>query len=537
MHNLFLGNLRHHCMDVWGIDIKGRTGKKVAPHTPEEQASWLHRVVEGIRKDSKNALSKIRIGYLATIAQFNDIDPGSLLTKRAYITALLHWAKSHPIDELKLPPVLNEDAVDFHLAEGKYDISKFRVLTPDVMEIIRDDIKNTVLPSWMERPPHNFGSAAHGKLKADQWRTVCTVSLFITLTRLWGNAPSDSKESALLDNFVHLVTAVDLATRRSMDVDRANAYDDHMQRYLQGLLDIFSHQLVPNHHLSLHLTSCLHTFGPVHGYWGYSFEHYNGILGGLNINNIAEHIALTFMDGFYAGAELRRLMATIEWPHSPEYHDMMEAYHRAFQDTARGTRVSDTRSLGHEQATAESIRAAYDSGSKLTALDPNLYPALLRWMPSGFASFYANAEDSRPRVAPHVCRASSISHLGLIFATRQHSRRNSFVIFTHPETGDKTAGQIADIFLHARVEGGTRVIAAFVAMDVYAGLTDVHAKMDPYRAFTSLDTRLYYNYFQSTVLVRLDDVLAHFAALTYTPEAIGVECIVARSLDRVSEPH
>ncbi|TFK77564.1 hypothetical protein K466DRAFT_608029 [Polyporus arcularius HHB13444] len=266
-----------------------------------------------------------------------ECNTGPKLIKRAYTAALLHWAQSHPINELILPPVLDEDTVDFHIAEGAYDISKFHVLTPDVLAVIREDISNTYFPSWMERPPRNFGTATHGKLKADQWRTACTVSLFITLTRLWGDAPADSKEYVLLHNFVHLITATDLATRRSMDPDRAKAYDNHMRRYLQGVLDIFSHQLVPNHHLSLHLTACLLLFGPVHGWWGFPFERYNGILGGLNVNNIAAHIPLTFMDGFYAGAELRRLMATYGWPDTVEYRDLLDAYRRAFQDTSRAS--------------------------------------------------------------------------------------------------------------------------------------------------------------------------------------------------------
>lgn len=185
-----------------------------------------------------------------------------------------------------MPPVLSEDTADFHLIEGPHDISKFQVLTQEVIDVIRADIQKTVFPSWMERPPKSFGSTAYGKLKADQWRTVCTVSLTITLTRLWGIASASPKDRLLLDNFIHLVTAVDLATRRTMDKDRAAAFDDHMLKYLQGLRDIFSHELVPNHHLSLHLVTCLLMFGPVNGWWAFPFERYNGLLQSLNTNNM-----------------------------------------------------------------------------------------------------------------------------------------------------------------------------------------------------------------------------------------------------------
>ena len=56
MHNLYLGELRHHCMEVFGIDVKSAESsssdetKKIRPHTPSEQALWLQKVVEAIQK-------------------------------------------------------------------------------------------------------------------------------------------------------------------------------------------------------------------------------------------------------------------------------------------------------------------------------------------------------------------------------------------------------------------------------------------------------------------------------------------------------
>ena len=184
-----------------------------------------------------------------------------------------------------IPPVLQTDTEDFHLSNGPHDISKFRILTPAVIEQLRDDIKATYFPSWMERPPTNFGSASHGKLKADHWRTVCTVSMVITLVRLWGTSNSTTAETLLLENFVHLVSAVDLATRRSMTPSRAQQFDFHMAEYLRTLRKLFDHDLVPNHHLSLHLAASLMLFGPVHGWWAYPFERYNGIIQRFNTNH------------------------------------------------------------------------------------------------------------------------------------------------------------------------------------------------------------------------------------------------------------
>lgn len=137
-----------------------------------------------------------------------------------------------------------------------------------------------------------FGSPAHGKLKADHWRTVCTISMMITLVRVWSSSTATPGEHKLLENFIHLVIAVDLATRRSMDAERARLFDFYMLEYLRTLRELFDHDLVPNHHLSLHLATCLLLFGPVRGTWGYPFERYNGIIQRLNTNN---HISESFV--------------------------------------------------------------------------------------------------------------------------------------------------------------------------------------------------------------------------------------------------
>ncbi|KAL7284382.1 hypothetical protein ACG7TL_001672 [Trametes sanguinea] len=287
MHNLFLGELRHHCINIWGIDVKDKSASatRARPHTPEEQKKWLNRITDALRKCSIPAMTQARKGYVVAIAQLNGIAPASKLMKCEYAKALIEWTAQHLDDELLIPPVLAEDTNDFHLAKGPYDISKYRVLTADVLSQLRRDIERTFLPSWLERPPKNFGSPAHGKLKADHWRTVCTIHMVITLVRLWGREAAPERERLLLENFCHLVIAVDQATRCSMTPERARIFNHHMEKYLRSLQSLFEHELVPNHHLSLHLAACLLLFGPVHGWWAFPFERFNGILERLSTNN------------------------------------------------------------------------------------------------------------------------------------------------------------------------------------------------------------------------------------------------------------
>lgn len=43
--------------------------------------------------------------------------------------------------------------------------------------------------------------------------------------------------------------------------------------------------VTPNMHFSCHLSSCVLDFGPIHSFWLFSFERYNGILGRIPNNN------------------------------------------------------------------------------------------------------------------------------------------------------------------------------------------------------------------------------------------------------------
>jgi hypothetical protein len=79
------------------------------------------------------------------------------------------------------------------------------VLGKEVLEEVWADMAETTIPSWMQRAPKNIGSPSSGKVKADQWRTLCTVNFVITLVRLWSHR-DDRKP--MLDNFLALVTGV-----------------------------------------------------------------------------------------------------------------------------------------------------------------------------------------------------------------------------------------------------------------------------------------------------------------------------------------
>ncbi|KAI9057615.1 hypothetical protein FKP32DRAFT_1583308 [Trametes sanguinea] len=563
MHNLFLGDLRHHCRDVWGINVKEKSGSKATPHTPAEQQEWLTHLVSTLRRSvlpdgtfAKGAVSAVslpRKGYLAALAQINGIEPEAKSTKKELAIALLHWVRKYSVEQLVIPPVLDKATSDFHLANNEHDLAKFRILTPEIIGVLRDDMKSTYLPSWMERPPTNFGSPAHGKLKADHWRTVCTVSMVITLVRIWSAAAATTGDHKVLENFIHLVVAVDFATRRSMDPERARLFDYHMAEYLRTLRELFDHNLVPNHHLLLHLTAVLLLFGPVRGWWGYPFERFNGIIQRLNTNHHIDEIPLTFMRLFYAGAELRWLMSVTEWPDTDEFHDVAEALKKTYQDHTHGTRIIDIfgsiaapmDAQGSDITDMTNPFEGLYASLKETRMDDKAYAGFASLFdavfPSTFTVIHADLADCCPRLSRNIRFLSSIEIGRVIYGTRADQIRNSFVCFKDPASADLSlvrAGQISQIFLHSRVTpDGRRLVDPFIVIDEYIPLDTKHAAHDPYRQFPLLNTQLYYNCFHDQgVIVRPVDLVSHFAAFAYVPEAIGRSCMVVRSLDRVCPP-
>ncbi|KAI9069061.1 hypothetical protein FKP32DRAFT_1560444 [Trametes sanguinea] len=545
MHNLFLGELRHHCREVLGINVKDKSSEssKIAPHSPEEQRKWLEKVASHVRNGAEGALQKVRKGYIVAVAELNGALPASTsFAKQDYVKALLQWW-NNTRGEILLPPVLVEATTDFRLTRDEYDISRFSVLDQDTVEQLRKDINSTTFPSWMERPPRNFGSPSHGKLKADMWRTVCTVSMVITLVRLWSTPGSSARTNALRDNFVHLVSAVDLASRRSTDQDRIDRFDHHMMEYLRSLRELFNHKLVPNHHLSLHLKECLELFGPVYAWWAFPFERYNGILQRLNTNSKSDEMPITFMRYFYLGGNVRSLMAETKWPDVAPFRAMQAAYEDAVRDAVRGTRLADFFPSNHltgggseglpaftvdERQVAQLPRAVYDS----------LFRAIATIDGPVFAPILAGLEDRRPRLPDTAQQLPSIEHRGMTYTTCRSSRNNSLVMLRCHRDDDQdmpTPARIMNIFLHGRCVGGKSVVQPFVVVEEFVALTEDHATADPYRRYEDLQTRLYYNdTVPQTKVIPLDDILCHFASLVYKPEDIDKECIVVRSLDRVS---
>lgn len=161
------------------------------------------------------------------------------------------------------------------------------------MDRIRDVITNTCTPTWISSVPRTFGEASAGTLKADEWRSFCTIYLPIALICEWGegsthqNINQGIRLRRVLDHVMLLVSAVTTVCKRVTSVEHALVYRLLLAEYIANLTSIHPHAHgLPNIHAALHIYDFLLLFGPVYSWWCFPFERLIGVLQRIPSNHI-----------------------------------------------------------------------------------------------------------------------------------------------------------------------------------------------------------------------------------------------------------
>ncbi|KAH7870084.1 uncharacterized protein C8R40DRAFT_997350, partial [Lentinula edodes] len=192
------------------------------------------------------------------------------------------WQIDHKSD-YKIPPFDTSDPPRM----SKDDMGRRLLLWVSHSTIIQPDMKRTILPTWIQSPPPNWGTPAQGKLSADEYKVVCSISLVITLIRVWGYGTENlqSRRFQMLLNYLDLVHAIRVLLLRETSRKSRDYYRSHIQRYLETVLVLYpDFTLKPNHHFSLHVLTDLETMGPGHARSTPVFERINHSLQELNAN-------------------------------------------------------------------------------------------------------------------------------------------------------------------------------------------------------------------------------------------------------------
>ncbi|KDQ06169.1 hypothetical protein BOTBODRAFT_181838 [Botryobasidium botryosum FD-172 SS1] len=587
MHNLLLGLVRRHCVEVWGMSVnhpdgdglegpRWRAGKRM--QEPSDKQKSAARII--LEKGSPSKLRTLSKASLVWLCAEADLPYRGVC--RELVDSLLKYRTEKKIYEKTSSQRLNKllenacgaqvnqddvakaerciargdhktlAALTVHTlakccekANIPYEKPKARaasmliemypshllgpvaaepepmekatskvpvVLGSGVLRRARNDMGNTDLPSWIGRTPKNIGTTLHGKPSADEWRNFFTVSLVITLIPIWSVKGDRFKK--MLDNFMELVAAVKLAHSRSTSSELNDAYQSHMARYVEGLLELFpGHNLAPNHHLALHLKTLFESFGPVQAWRSFPFERLNGVFQRTPTNMRPGQMEQTVFQTFIRGSALRTLLHHEKFP--KELRSLQEPFDKAFSGDIRGTLLNDILS------SQKSTRVKFKPGH-LQRLPTSLM--------SAFGSWAADFTVSNPPKSLKSVFVAKFDLKGVVFATHEENPKNSYVIFLEDTSGEPMAGRIKYAFTDPRNPESDNLL---LAMECWMPLGRKHAKFDYYRQYPVGGGRLYYDSFEAELrIVPTSSVISHVARTPYECEKIGTPCVHILPLDR-----
>ena len=149
------------------------------------------------------------------------------------------------------------------------------VLGEATLREIWNDLHKTEYPSFMKKPCSTVGQTGSGKMRAAELKSFTTATLVITLVHLWGRQPSDSHFRKMLDHFLLLVDVIKCVDTQQLTKSSLDHCKGQLSKYIIGLFELYCDaSFKPNHHLSLHILSFLHSSGPAPTSAAWSFERF-----------------------------------------------------------------------------------------------------------------------------------------------------------------------------------------------------------------------------------------------------------------------
>ena len=232
----------------------------------------------------------------------------------------------------------------------------------DAFEIMQAVVDSMITPQDIGRIPGKIGNSFSG-FTADQWQNWTVV---FSLYALQGILPEEH-----LNCWRSFVSACILLGKRTISEEDIIIGDQHLLNFLEQIVKLYGAKMVtPNMHLHGHLRECLTDFGPFHGFWCFSFERYNGVLGAYHTNNRSIEIQL-----------MRKFLCQIK----ARAHNLPEVFREEFlsffnddQDQAQGSLKSTLDSVDsqlalqrHRNIPLSDIDSAdWNDGSHIQAFPP-----------------------------------------------------------------------------------------------------------------------------------------------------------------------
>ena len=199
-----------------------------------------------------------------------------------------------------------------------------KTLKPADLKSIQNLIDNMKVPSNIGRIPNKIATS-FGSFTSEQWKLWTVVYSEFALKKY---LPAEDYKLWLLFVTACRVLTAPVITTRSL----AHAHSSLVQ-FCKKFESMYGQmQVTPNMHLHSHLINSVLDYGPVHNFWLFSFERFNGILGGFKTNQRA--IETQLMRKFLHEQDIKDL----QFPNlfreqlEPLFHQMSNTSVDPFQD-------------------------------------------------------------------------------------------------------------------------------------------------------------------------------------------------------------
>ncbi|KAH9818308.1 hypothetical protein DFH28DRAFT_888639 [Melampsora americana] len=378
-----------------------------------------------------------------------------------------------------------------------------------MLKIINASLLRIHIPTWIKRAIRVLGKASFGKLKADEWRNLFSLQLPLVLIPLWFG--EDNVKTSLLKNFLHLVSLLNLALKREITSKHIERYSYHIQKYLEGSLQLFKHcHLAPNHHIAVHLAKRLMEFGSVRAWWSFPFERMMGkILQGSHNNHIGE-LEITFLKSFCRAGNLATVIQSNNLPDPVKpYISKLQSLYEPKEPTPK--RLSNSKMQPLEEDVLDLLV------KRLNGQENHIY----KWMKPNELCLLSNIEAMGcAAVQPQVFYHKQVIHDGVAYSTFINNQDDSFVIFKAAKTGTKRFGRIISIFTHCQSAApNQKVLVTWLHVQSFPPIPAHLKKFNPFHLAQAPDVQAHLCSWAPTedCLIRIDEILAHCAWVMYRP--------------------
>lgn len=272
MHNFLEGVLQYQLRVLWGV---GRTKAALKVLTNKMDKQDTVSITSGRTADSEDE-DEVRQAVVGLTSDFMEVDDVGSTTLDGSDTD-----SDTPTPAIIPQRIHSDDESDGELS-ANIPTTAFD-FTPAQLASLRACIRDTLLPTWVQRPPANLGEASHGKLKAHELLLLFAVFFPLVVPELWYYGEEHSQ--LLLESFCHLVSSTNIIASYSVTSSEADIYTYHYIKYRQSIQQLFPEfPSVPNHHYAMHNGDLFKFWGPLSILSEFPGERMNGDLGQIKTN-------------------------------------------------------------------------------------------------------------------------------------------------------------------------------------------------------------------------------------------------------------